>query len=130
VGDGDEIDRQGRQPPVGPRPQGYYTIRIAAVLFLLSAVVELVSVTTPVPWFGALRDGVPIVLYHLSVRRRVPGDGRRTVDGDALGLSDGVRGDGCLLARQDPLPLRIARARAAEIRTSSATSPKSPRCST
>lgn len=66
MGEGDQSDRQGQQPPVAPRPKGYYTIRIAAVLFFLSAIVELVSVTTPVPWFGALRTGAPLYLYHLS----------------------------------------------------------------
>jgi hypothetical protein len=75
VGEGDESNRQGRQPPVATRlgsggpsgpPRGYYTIRIAAVLFLLSAIVELVSIATPVPWFGALRGGAPLYLYHLS----------------------------------------------------------------
>jgi hypothetical protein len=56
----------GTKPPAPVRPRGYYTIRIAAVLFLLSAILELVLVTTPVPWFGALRTGAPLYLYHLS----------------------------------------------------------------
>ncbi len=66
MGERDQPDRQGRQPEVAPRPRGYYTIRIAAVLFFLSAIVELVSVTTPVPWFGALRAGAGLYFYHAS----------------------------------------------------------------
>jgi hypothetical protein len=46
-------------------PKGRLTIRIAGALFVLSGLFELVSVTTPVPWFGVLRGGAQIVLYHL-----------------------------------------------------------------
>ena len=55
----------GLGEPSGP-PRGRFTIRTAAVLFLLSAVIEVISITTPVPWFGALRSGASIVLYHLA----------------------------------------------------------------
>lgn len=45
--------------------KGHLTIRTAASLFFLSAVVELASVTTQVPWSGALRSGALVVAYHL-----------------------------------------------------------------
>ena len=53
------------EPHREERQKGRFTIRTAAVLFLLSAVFELVMVTAKVPWFGAMRGGAPIVLYHL-----------------------------------------------------------------
>ena len=46
-------------------PKGRFTIRFAAALFVLSALFELFSITTEVPWFGVLRGGAPIVAYHL-----------------------------------------------------------------
>ena len=67
----DEPHREGRQPQVEADPEvrrdlkGRFTIRTAAVLFLLSAIFELVLVTAEAPWFGAMRGGPPIVLYHL-----------------------------------------------------------------
>lgn len=48
-----------------PGAKGRFTIRTAGVLFLLSALIELISIAAPVPWFGVLRGGAPIVLYHL-----------------------------------------------------------------
>ncbi len=45
--------------------KGRITFRIAAVLFLLSALLEILSITSQVPLFGALRGGVVAVVYHL-----------------------------------------------------------------
>ena len=47
------------------RPKGFYTIRIAAVFFLASAVFELASVGSQIPWSGAMRGGLPVVIYHV-----------------------------------------------------------------
>jgi hypothetical protein len=45
--------------------KGSFTIRTSAVLFILSAVMELASITSPVALFGTLRTGTPAMLYHL-----------------------------------------------------------------
>jgi hypothetical protein len=47
-------------------PKGRFTIRTAAALFGLSAILELVAITAETPWFGAMRGGAPIILYHLA----------------------------------------------------------------
>lgn len=60
------MTRPRRDRPAGaPAGTGRVTIRTAAVLFLLSALVELSSIATPTPWFGALRGGATVV-YHLA----------------------------------------------------------------
>jgi hypothetical protein len=46
-------------------PKGRITFRIAAVFFLLSALLEIFSITSKVPLFGALRGGVSAAIYHL-----------------------------------------------------------------
>jgi hypothetical protein len=46
-------------------PKGRITFRIAAVFFLLSALLEIFSITSEVPLFGALRGGVSAAIYHL-----------------------------------------------------------------
>jgi len=46
-------------------PKGHLTLRIAAVLFIVSAAFEVFSLTSPVPLFGAMRDGGVAVLVHL-----------------------------------------------------------------
>jgi hypothetical protein len=46
-------------------PKGKITFRIAAVFFLLSALLEIFSITSQVPLFGALRGGVSAAIYHL-----------------------------------------------------------------
>lgn len=51
--------------PVAAAPKGSFTIRTSAVLFLASGIFELISVTTAVPLFGAVRGGAAAVLYHL-----------------------------------------------------------------
>ena len=45
--------------------KGHFTIRSAGVLFVLSAVYELFSITSEVPLFGALRGGATAMIYHL-----------------------------------------------------------------
>lgn len=45
--------------------KGRFTIRTAGVLFVASTIFELISVTTVVPLFGAVRGGAVAVLYHL-----------------------------------------------------------------
>jgi hypothetical protein len=47
------------------RPKGYLTLRFAGLFFILSAVLEVASVTAEVPLFGAMRGGLPAILYHL-----------------------------------------------------------------
>jgi hypothetical protein len=45
--------------------KGSFTIRTSAVLFLLSAVLELASITSAVALLGGVREGMPAVIYHL-----------------------------------------------------------------
>jgi hypothetical protein len=47
------------------RKKGTFTFRTAAVLFVLSAVFELLSVTSEVPLFGAIRGGLSADVYHI-----------------------------------------------------------------
>jgi hypothetical protein len=47
------------------RPKGHFTLRTSALLFLVSGLVELFSLTSPVPLFGAVRGGAPAVIAHL-----------------------------------------------------------------
>ncbi len=50
----------------GPRITGVgFTMKFAAAGFVGSALLELFSLTSPVPLFGALRTGAPAVLLHL-----------------------------------------------------------------
>lgn len=49
--------------PGGSRP-GQFTLRFAGALFILSAVLELISLTAAVPLFGDLRGGLPAIVYH------------------------------------------------------------------
>ena len=41
-----------------------FTIRTAAVFFVISAAAEFSSISTPVPFLGALRSGTPAFFYH------------------------------------------------------------------
>lgn len=43
-----------------------FTLQTAAVFYLASAFFELVSITSAIPLFGAVRTGALAVLYHLS----------------------------------------------------------------
>ncbi|MHB8534614.1 MAG: hypothetical protein ACYDBW_04125 [Sulfuricaulis sp.] len=47
------------------RKKSTFTFRSTAVLFILSAVFELLSVTSDVPLFGAIRGGLSANIYHL-----------------------------------------------------------------
>ena len=49
--------------PTGKK--GTFTFRTAAVLFVLSAIFELFSVTSEVPLFGAIRGGLSANVYHI-----------------------------------------------------------------
>jgi len=67
------VKENGEWKPPQPRSgaavasarKGRFTIRTAAVLFVASAIFELISVTTEIPLFGAVRGGAVAVLYHL-----------------------------------------------------------------
>ncbi len=50
---------------MNPKVKGKITFRIAAILFLLSAVLEVFSLTSKVPLLGAGRGGVIAITYHL-----------------------------------------------------------------
>ncbi|MCA8922392.1 MAG: hypothetical protein KDD82_11320 [Planctomycetes bacterium] len=64
------------QPPTvvpGPRagaaappakPKGALTLKAAGAMFACSALFDLISITTPVPLFGAMRGGAVAVIYH------------------------------------------------------------------
>ncbi len=47
------------------RKKGHFTFRTAAVLFMASAVLELLSITSEAPLFGAIRGGISAGVYHL-----------------------------------------------------------------
>ena len=55
-------------PAAGESPFGgtKFTIRTAGVLFLASAVFEVMSITAAVPLFGGLRGGAAAIAYHLA----------------------------------------------------------------
>jgi len=67
------VKEDGEWKPAQPRSgaavdssrKGRFTIRTAGVLFVASAIFELISVTTEIPLFGAVRGGAVAVLYHL-----------------------------------------------------------------
>ena len=46
--------------------KGRTTIRIAAVLFILSALLELLSVNAEAPLFGGIRSGTVALVYHMT----------------------------------------------------------------
>jgi hypothetical protein len=47
------------------RRKGHFTFRTAAVLFALSALLELAGMTLPAPLFGEFRGGTAALAYHL-----------------------------------------------------------------
>jgi hypothetical protein len=47
-----------------PRPAGYFTLRTAGALFIISGAVEVFSLTSEIPLFGALRGGALAVGHH------------------------------------------------------------------
>ena len=52
-------------PPPLAKPKNL-TLQIAAALYFASAFFELLSITSAIPLFGAVRTGVIAALYHLS----------------------------------------------------------------
>ena len=48
------------------RIKGTFTFQTAGILFILSALIEIFSVTSRVPLLGALRGGVVAAVYHLT----------------------------------------------------------------
>ena len=48
-----------------PRRRGAFTIKFAGVFFLLSGAISLPFVSSAVPLFGAMRDGVTAIAYNL-----------------------------------------------------------------
>ena len=47
------------------KAKGRTTIRTAAVCFMISAVLELLDITAPVPLLGGMRSGIAAMGYHL-----------------------------------------------------------------
>ena len=47
------------------RKKGHFTFRTTAVLLMVSAVFELLSLTTEEPLFGEIRSGIGVGIYHL-----------------------------------------------------------------
>ncbi|HEY5683312.1 MAG TPA: hypothetical protein VIR61_06520 [Sulfuricaulis sp.] len=47
------------------RKKGHFTFRTCAVLFMVSAVLELLSITSEAPLFGAIHGGISAGIYHL-----------------------------------------------------------------
>ncbi len=46
-------------------PKGSFTIKTAGVFFILSAILELTTIQSAVPLFGAIREGSVAWTYHL-----------------------------------------------------------------
>ncbi len=67
------VEENGEWKPPPPRSgaavdsarKGRFNIRTAGVLFVASAILELMFVTTEIPLFGAVRGGAVAVLYNL-----------------------------------------------------------------
>jgi hypothetical protein len=49
-----------------PRRKGTFTIKSAGVLFILSGLYSLITLTSDVPLFGAMRGGLTAVCYNLG----------------------------------------------------------------
>jgi len=47
------------------RKKGHFTFRTTAVLLMVSAAFELLSLTTEEPLFGEIRSGISVGIYHL-----------------------------------------------------------------
>ena len=63
--EGGNWNRNSHTPNAGEKPTGYATIRVAGVLILISAFLELTSIVSEVPLFGAMRTGLAAACYHL-----------------------------------------------------------------
>jgi hypothetical protein len=51
---------------MGVKVKGRMTFRTAAVLFFLSAAYEIFNLSNSVPLLGAIRSGLPALLYHMG----------------------------------------------------------------
>ena len=52
---------------MGPgRKKGHFTFRTTAVLLMVSAAFELLSLTAEEPLFGEIRSGIGVGIYHLA----------------------------------------------------------------
>lgn len=47
------------------RKKGYFTFRTTAILLVVSAAFDLLSITAEEPLFGEIRSGISVGLYHL-----------------------------------------------------------------
>lgn len=72
AGDGAAWRSPHARRPDAPAPKpanpamANFTMKSSGALFLVSAALELVSLTSAVPLFGALRGGAVAVVYHLA----------------------------------------------------------------
>jgi len=48
------------------RKKGHFTFRTTAVLLMVSAAFELLSLTAEAPLFGEIRSGIGVGIYHLA----------------------------------------------------------------
>lgn len=48
------------------RKKGHFTFRTTAVLLMVSAAFELLSITDEIPLFGEIRDGITAGIYHIA----------------------------------------------------------------
>ena len=68
------------------KEKGRATIRIAAVLFLASAVFEILNFNSAVALFGAVRFGAAALLYHFVFCCALCRDWHRNMDSEKMGI--------------------------------------------
>ena len=68
-----------------PRPKGAFTIKTAGVFFILAGVFSLMSPTSEVPLFGAMRGGWMALCYNLGFAALFLGMGIGLLTGKAWG---------------------------------------------
>ena len=84
-------------PATAPRPQrrkGAFTIKFAGVFFLLSGAFALLSLTSDVPLFGAMRSGVIAIAYNLLFVALFLGMGYGLIQGRRWGYRTLLAGTG------------------------------------
>lgn len=64
--EGEHWNRNSQTATTSEKPKGHTTIRIAAALILISALLELTSIVSEVPLFGAMQTGLVAACYHLT----------------------------------------------------------------
>lgn len=47
------------------RIKGKFTFKTAGIFFILSGLLEVLSITAPIPLFGGMRGGMIAAVYHL-----------------------------------------------------------------